>query len=47
MIPNYQPIIDSIGGILLISFPIALVFYVSKMIISTFLDFVLGREVKF
>ena len=44
---DYQSIIDTAGNIMLISFPIALVFYISRTIVGIFLDFVFGKEVSF
>ncbi len=47
MVLNYQIVVDLMCSIMLIAFPIALVFMIAQKIIGIFISFVFGREVTF
>lgn len=47
MTVDYQVIIDMLSGVMLVSFPIALIFMICQKLISIFTSFVFGKEVTF
>ena len=47
MVPNYQVVVDLASNIMLISFPIALIFMIVQKVTGIFISFVFGKEVTF
>ena len=46
-VPNYQVIIDLLANVMLVAFPIALIFMICQKIIGVFISFVFNKEVTF
>lgn len=46
-IPNYQIVVDLATNIMLVAFPIALVFMIVQKITGIFVSFVFGKEISF
>ena len=44
---NYQVVIDLVSNMMLIAFPIALVFMIIQKVIGIFVSFVFGKEITF
>lgn len=44
---NYQIVIDSVSNMMLIAFPIALIFMIVQKVIGIFVSFVFGKEITF
>lgn len=44
---NYQTVIDLVTNMMLVAFPIALIFMISQKIIGMFVSFVFGKEITF
>ncbi len=44
---NYQVVVNLVCSIMMIAFPIALVFMIAQKITGIFISFVFGREVTF
>lgn len=44
---NYQCVIDLVTNIMLVAFPIALIFMIVQKIVGIFVSFVFGKEVNF
>lgn len=44
---NYQCVIDLVTNIMLVAFPIALVFMIGQKLVGIFISFVFGKEVDF
>ena len=47
MVPNYQVVVDLSSNIMLIAFPIALIFMIVQKVTGIFISFVFGKEVTF
>lgn len=44
---NYQVVIDLVSNMMLIAFPIALIFMVVQKVVGIFISFVFGKEITF
>lgn len=44
---NYQVVIDLVSNMMLIAFPIGLVFMIVQKVIGIFVSFVFGKEISF
>lgn len=44
---NYQVVIDLVSNMMLIAFPIALIFMIVQKVIGIFVSFVFGKEITF
>lgn len=44
---NYQVVIDLVTNMMLVAFPIALIFMICQKLIGIFVSFVFGKEVTF
>lgn len=44
---NYQIVIDLVSNMMLIAFPIALIFMIVQKVIGIFVSFVFGKEITF
>lgn len=44
---NYQCVVDLITNMMLVSFPIALIFMICQKLVGIFISFVFGKEVTF
>lgn len=44
---NYQIVIDLVSNIMLIAFPIALIFMIVQKVVGIFVSFVFGKEITF
>lgn len=44
---NYQIVIDLVSNIMLIAFPIALIFMIVQKVVGIFISFVFGKEITF
>lgn len=44
---NYQIVIDLVSNMMLIAFPIALIFMIVQKVIGIFVSFVFGKEINF
>ena len=44
---DYQIIVNSVANIMLVSFPIALIFMITQKIIGTFTGVVFGKDITF
>lgn len=44
---NYQTVIDLVTNMMLVAFPIALIFMICQKIIGMFVSFVFGKEITF
>lgn len=44
---NYQIVIDLVSNMMLIAFPIALIFMIVQKVIGIFVSFVFGKEISF
>lgn len=44
---NYQAVIDLVTNMMLVAFPIALIFMICQKIIGMFVSFVFGKEITF
>lgn len=44
---NYQIVIDLVSNIMLIAFPIALIFMIVQKAVGIFVSFVFGKEITF
>lgn len=44
---NYQCVIDLVTNIMLVAFPISLVFMICQKLVGIFISFVFGKEVDF
>lgn len=44
---NYQVVIDLVSNIMLIAFPIALIFMIVQKVVGIFISFVFGKEITF
>ena len=44
---NYQVVLDLVSNMMLIAFPIALVFMIVQKVIGIFVSFVFGKEISF
>lgn len=44
---NYQAVIDLVSNMMLIAFPIALIFMIVQKVVGIFISFVFGKEITF
>lgn len=44
---NYQIVVNLVTNIMLVSFPIALIFMICQKLIGIFISFVFGKEITF
>lgn len=44
---NYQVVIDLVSNMMLIAFPIALIFMIVQKVVGIFISFVFGKEITF
>ena len=44
---SYQVVIDLVSNIMLIAFPIALIFMIVQKVVGIFVSFVFGKEITF
>ena len=44
---NYQVVIDLVSNIMLVAFPIALIFMIVQKVVGIFVSFVFGKEITF
>lgn len=44
---NYQVVIDLLSNMMLIAFPIALIFMIIQKVVGIFISFVFGKEITF
>lgn len=44
---NYQIVIDLVSNMMLVAFPIALIFMIVQKVIGIFVSFVFGKEITF
>lgn len=44
---NYQAVIDLVTNMMLVAFPIALIFMICQKFIGMFVSFVFGKEITF
>lgn len=44
---NYQIVIDLVSNMMLVTFPIALIFMIVQKVIGIFVSFVFGKEITF
>lgn len=44
---NYQIVVDLVTNIMLVAFPIALIFMICQKLIGIFISFVFGKEITF
>jgi len=44
---DYQIVINTVATILLVSFPIALIFMIFQKLVQIFISFVFGKEISF
>lgn len=44
---NYQIVIDLVTNMMLVAFPIALIFMICQKVVAIFISFVFGKEVTF
>lgn len=44
---NYQVVIDLVSNMMLVAFPIALIFMIVQKVIGIFVSFVFGKEITF
>ena len=47
MTVDYQIVVDLVTNIMLVAFPIALIFMICQKITGIFISFVLGKEINF
>lgn len=44
---NYQIVIDLVSNMMMVAFPIALIFMIVQKVIGIFVSFVFGKEITF
>lgn len=44
---NYQIIVDMLANVMIVAFPIALIFMICQKLIGLFVSFVFGKEITF
>lgn len=44
---NYQIVIDLVSNMMIIAFPIALIFMIVQKVVGIFISFVFGKEINF
>lgn len=44
---NYQIVIDLVSNMMLVAFPIALIFMIVQKVVGIFVSFVFGKEITF
>lgn len=44
---NYQTVIDLVTNMMIIAFPIALIFMIVQKVVGIFISFVFGKEITF
>lgn len=44
---NYQAVIDLVTNMMLVAFPIALIFMIVQKVVGIFISFVFGKEITF
>lgn len=44
---NYQVVIDLVSNMMIVAFPIALIFMIVQKVVGIFVSFVFGKEITF